>query len=179
MNQPPDNDDAAAATAGDGDAFRRLVARHQAAVARQMGRFARDSATREELTHDVFVEAFISLRGYRGEAAFGHWLRKIAVRVGYRHWQRAERRGVERDAAVAKHRSVPTTSPDNAAEAGDWVHAVLERLPASDRLILTLLYWDGCTMVEAAERAGWTVVGAKVRAFRARRRLKRLLEETS
>jgi len=42
-------------------------------------------------------------------------------------------------------------------------------------LVLTLLYVDGCTMAEAADLAGWTLIGAKVRAYRARNRLKKLI----
>ena len=43
--------------------------------------------------------------------------------------------------------------------------------------MLTLLYWDDCTVAEAAELAGWTQTMVKVQAHRARKKLKRLLEE--
>ena len=75
---------AAAVLRGDGDAFARIINRHQAKIADQMRRFSRDPLVIEELVHEVFVEAYTSLKSFRSYAPFVHWLRKIAVRVGYR-----------------------------------------------------------------------------------------------
>jgi len=55
---------------------------------------------------------------------------------------------------------------------------LLEGLLPRDRLVLTLLYWDGCSVAEAAELTGWTQTMVKVQAYRARKRLKRLIEES-
>ncbi len=170
--------DIAAAVSGDGEAYRRLVQRYQQEIAHQMYRFSRDSVVRHELTHDVFVEGYLSLRSYSGSAPWIHWLRKIAVRVGYRHWR--NRNGRDREVTLSDddwqrfQGSLPI--PGEASEAAELVYALLAQLSPSDRLILTLLYLDGCTMAEAAERADWTVVGAKVRAFRARNRLRKLID---
>ncbi len=173
--------DLARSLAGDGEAYRRLVVRHQAEIARQMRRFARDRATLDALVHDVFVEAYLSLRTYKADAPWIHWLRRIAVRVGYRHWQVSKRRAIEvplaEDAAqvIVDVRALPATAVENA----ELVAALLGRLSPADRLVLTLVHLDGLSMEEAAARAGWTTVGTKVRAFRARRRLRRLLEGES
>ena len=80
--------DVTAAQGGDSDAFGRLVDAHQATIGQQMRRFSRDAAVVEELVHDVFVEAYRSLKTFRGQSPLIHWLRKLAVRVGYRYWQR-------------------------------------------------------------------------------------------
>ncbi len=143
-----------------------------------MRRFCRDPAVRVDLTHDVFVEAYLSLRSYRGTAPWIHWLRKIAVRVGYRYWTNRQGRACEVLLSEDDWRRLDGTLPEptQATAAADLVYAVLAQLAPSDRLILTLLYLDDCTMAEAAERAGWTVVGTKVRAFRARNRLRKLIE---
>jgi len=79
---------------GSGDAYGRLVSRYQQTIASQIWRYAPHQEVIADLVHDVFVEAYLSLPSYRGQAPFVHWLRKIAVRVGYRHWKReAKRRG--------------------------------------------------------------------------------------
>ena len=173
-----DNRDIAAAKNGDGDAFGRLVRRYQTVIATQMRRFSRDSAICEELVHDVFVEAYISLRGFRGQAPWLHWLRRIAVRVGYRFW--TKRKNLREKVSLSdgdwlclQGRAPP---PSDATEAAEQVQAALSRLPPADRLILTLIYLDGCTISEAASRGGWTVAGAKLRAFRARSRLKQVID---
>lgn len=176
-----DGRDIAATLSGDSEAYRRLVERYQQEIAQQMSRFSRDFAVRDELVHDVFVEAYLSLRNYRSSAPWLHWLRKIAVRVGYRHWTSRKGRDGEITLSEEDWQQLRGSSPNQAEafEAAELVYALLTQLSPSDRLILTLLYLDGCTMAEAADRAGWTVVGAKVRAFRARNRLRKLIEEGS
>ena len=72
--------DIALSLSGDGDAYRRLVERYQAEVAAQMRRFSRDPTIRDELTHDVFVEAYTSLRSYRGTAPWLHWFGTLSQR---------------------------------------------------------------------------------------------------
>src|SRR5690242_14164866 len=79
--------DVKASLNGDGAAFARLIDRFQATIARRMTKFTRDPNALEELVHDVFVEAYTSLRNYRGEAPLEHWLQRIATRVGYRYWK--------------------------------------------------------------------------------------------
>ena len=169
--------DVQASLRGDGEAYARLVHRYQHEIAGYLWRFTRDRSQWEELVHDVFVEAYLSLRGYRGSAPLLHWLRKIATRVGYRWWQQKARRRSEAaelqdwDLVVAEDGREAT-----AAEAAAVVHALLARLSARDRLVLTLLYLEECSVAEAAQMSGWSQTMVKVQAFRARNRLKKLLE---
>ncbi len=164
---------------GDGEAYRRLVERHQQRVAAIMWRFSRDPDTHEDLVQDVFLEAYESLSGYRGKAPFSHWLARIATRVGYRHWKREKR---ERATAAAPlqewHQvaedSVAETSPQQAAEI---VHRLLQQLPPRDRLVLTVRYLEGHTVEKTSELTGWSQTMVKVQTWRARKKLRRLLEK--
>lgn len=174
-----DRQDIAASLRGDGTAYARLVQRYEPAVTRQMWRYSRDAWVVRELMQQVFVEAFRSLPGYRPQAPFLHWLRRIASRVGYRYWkvQRRERERVipleewhERAAAVAVERQEPS-------EAAEHLFTFLERLPPKDRMVLTLMYFEGCDVQSVAERMGWSRTLVKVRAYRARQRLRTMLEE--
>ena len=56
-----------------------------------------------------------------------------------------------------------------------WVRT----LPAEDRFLLLLLDGEGWSVAEIATRLGWTAVNVKVRAHRARKKLRRLLESGS
>lgn len=67
--------------------------------------------------------------------------------------------------------------PEEATDSAELVFSLLAQLAPGDRLILTLIYLDGSTMAEVAERTGWTIIGAKVRAFRARNRLRKLIKD--
>ena len=171
--------DVQAALDGRGDAYARLIRRHQQAIGGYMWRFTRDRAQWEELVHDVFVEAYLSLRGYRGEAPLLHWLRKIATRVGYRWWKRRARQKVETTLELQDWDQMAGADPGIVAarEAGQQVHALLAKMSVRDRLVLTLLYLEECSVAEAARLCGWSQTMVKVQAFRARKKLKKLLEQ--
>ena len=66
---------------------------------------------------------------------------------------------------------------EDAADARDLLEELLGLLGPRDRLVLTLLYWDGCTIAEAAELTGWSRSMVKVQAFRARQRVRRIVAE--
>jgi RNA polymerase sigma-70 factor (ECF subfamily) len=177
--EPIDAEEIRAALGGDHAAYGRLIERHQEAIGAYLWRFTRDPTIHEELVQELFVEAYFGLRGYRGEGRFPHWLKRIATRVGYRYWKRRER---DRRHVPLQDDVWSTVSRDGASqcasnEAAQIVHSVLERLPPRDRLVLTLLYLQGHSVAEAAELSGWTRMMVKVQAFRARGKLKRLLEQ--
>lgn len=166
-------DDVRQTLAGDGEAFARIVRRHQPTLLARMRRFSRDRAEVEQIVHDAFVEAYLSLPRFRGDAPLEHWLQRIATRVGYRFWTRAKRRPTRTiDETVAAD-----ATPDR-VEANDErerLRAAVERLGPRDRLAITLVYLDGHDMAEAARLAGWSRTMMKVQAFRARGRLRALL----
>ena len=166
---------------GDGQAYARLVNRYQDQIAAQMWRLSRQPSDCEQLVQDVFVEAYISLKKYQGRAPFLHWLRKIATRVGYRYWkQQAKQRQQSSVPLQDWHRTTAAaTSEQTAEEAAALVHSVLVRLPPRDRLVLTLMYLEGCSIAEAAELSGWSQTMVKVQAHRARKKLKKLLDEAN
>jgi len=173
-----DRSDIQASLAGEEEAFARLVRRYQAAIAVQMRRFSREPADVEELVQRVFVEAYRSLAGFRGRAPLLHWLRRIATRVGYRFWREEarERRG-RADLAAHGESRPPWAHPTGPEEAARFLHSLLSELPPADRLVLTLHYFEGCSTQEIAERTGWSRAWVKVRAFRARRKLRSWLVE--
>jgi RNA polymerase sigma-70 factor (ECF subfamily) len=171
-------DDVRAAGSGDGDAYARIVRRHQDAIAAYMWRFTRDPGRCEELVHDVFVEAYFSLPGYRGRAPLRHWLRKIATRVGYRHWREQSRLREQPILPLEAWDQVaaPATAQADSAEAAEIVHSMLAGMLPRDRLVLTLMYLEGGSVAEIAQWTGWSRTMVKVQAHRARTRLRRLLK---
>ncbi len=157
----------------DDNSFAELVGRYEGAVTSILWHFTRDRLVLEELVQDTFIEIHFSLRRFRKGAPFFPWLRAIATRVGYRYWRKRRRDSDRRTLAAERLRAEPR-GPSNAAE---HVYGVLELLNPKDRLVLTLQYFEGCNTKEIAERMGWTLSLVKVRAFRARRKLKKLLME--
>ena len=165
---------------GDPDAYRRLVERHQEHVGRILWRFSRDRLVHEELVQDVFVEAYLSLNSYRAKAPLGHWLSRIATRVGYRYWKHTARLHRTEGLTLAEWDMVPDESAEelDPSRAAALVHRLLAQLRPRDRLVLTLRYLEGCDVAETARRTGWTKSMVKVQSARARKRLEKLFTQS-
>ncbi|MDR3211825.1 MAG: RNA polymerase sigma factor [Planctomycetota bacterium] len=170
-----DRKDVEAVLAGDEEAFERLFVRHNQAVAKQMRNFAKNPDAAEELCHDVFVEAYLSLGKFRGEAPFRHWLARIATLTGYKYWRV---RGKEkRNLPLPADQPAPEVTERDPAAAADLLFDLLALLPAADRLLLTLMYLEHLGQDEIASRIGATRVMVAVRIFRAKKKLKAIGEK--
>lgn len=183
---PDDSDIVAQVLRGDVDAFRSVLVRHKALVLKIVSRHVPHRDV-EETAQDVFVRAFLSLSSFERRAGFGRWLSSIAVRTCYDYWRRAYRsREVPLTMLTEKHRewlekTVSGESVDALREAEsreeaaallDWA---LSRLSAENRMVLEMLYLEGLSVRETADLLGWSVPNVKVRAFRSRRALEKVL----
>lgn len=176
MVNAKDQQDVTASLAGDGEAFSRLVARYQNDVGQWMWRFTRDHGQWEILVQDALVEAYTSLANYRGRGPFGAWLRTVSTRVGYKFWKQRDRRLETEPLALTEWDAAVESSAIDAADAADLVYRTLAQLKPRDRLVLTLLYLEGCSVAECAERTGWSRALVKVQAHRARGKLRQILD---
>jgi RNA polymerase sigma-70 factor (ECF subfamily) len=175
-----DLDDVRRSRSGDGDAYRRLIERHQQHVGRIMWRFSRDPRVHEELVQDVFVEAYLSLNTFHARAPFVHWLSRIATRVGYNYFRQLARHKQRQSFTLQDWDRLRDDSPDEMqpGEAAGLLHRLLAQLPPRDRIVLTLRYLEDCDVAETARRIGWTETMVKVQTWRARKKLRKLFEQT-
>jgi RNA polymerase sigma-70 factor, ECF subfamily len=143
-----------------------------------MWRFTRDRNIQVELVQEVFVQAFVSLHRFKpGIAPFEHWLVTIATRVGYQFWKKQTRRGSMQTLNGVDLPAAKQIDQIEPAEAAAALHELLAMLPVKDRLMLTLMYFEEASIEEIARRSGWNKAMVKMRAHRARKRLKRMIEE--
>ncbi len=171
---------------GDVNAFERLLKRYEDHVLMIAKRHI-PYAQIEEIAQDVFVRAYESLPSFKKKSSFKQWLSTIAVRTCYDFWRKAYRsREVPMSTLTKKHRDwveqvmfdqsnrsfTEDGSQKEARELLDWA---LARLTAEDRMVLELIYFEGLSGKEAAELLGWSVANVKVRSFRSRRKLQKLL----
>jgi len=162
---------------GNSEAYRRLVERYQGYVSKILWRFSRDRQVHEELVQDVFVEAYLSLGGFKGTAPFSHWLSRIATRVGYHYWKKTASGAHPEGLAPEQWQRLADGRTDQiqANEAAALVHRLLGQLPPRDRLVLTLRYLEECDVAETAHRTGWTQTLVKVQTLRAKKKLEKVL----
>ena len=147
-------------------------------------RYARREDEVQDIVQEVFLKAFSKLSSWRGEAPFEHWLMRLAVRTCYdslRHHQKNREHSVtdltEDEAGWLDHfAAAPEASNPDADAARALVQKVLEKLSPDARLIITLLEIEDRSVKEIAELTGWSVPLVKVRAFRARAEMKKILQ---
>ncbi|HEV8629673.1 MAG TPA: sigma-70 family RNA polymerase sigma factor [Thermoanaerobaculia bacterium] len=160
----------AASRRGDHAAFGVLVRLHERRVFRLAGRFFRRREDVEEVAQETFLRAWRKLDGYRADAPFEHWLTRICLNCCYERLRRRQLRTEELQPETA---AAPAHDPTVGLE----VERLLRRLSPADRFVLLLLDGEGWSVEEIADRLGWSGANVKVRAHRARKRLRRLLEE--
>ena len=156
---------------GEEHAFAVLVRRHQGRVFRLASRFFRLPEDVEDVAQETFLTAWSRLDTYRAEAPFEHWLTRLCLNCCYARLRRAK----------GRESTFPLLPSDEAAETRDpgirvEVQSLLRHLAPADRFILVLLDGEGWSTAEIADRLGWTRINVKVRAHRARKKLRRLLE---
>lgn len=172
-----------AARAGDPGAFGSLVALYKGRVFAIAAKYARNHHELEDLAQDIFIKAWKGLGSFRGEAPFEHWLMRLAVRACYdflrKHRSRREKE-VSRDALMESgHPGLEGIGAPEAAEetlALREVRRALAQLGPKEQLVLTLLELEERPVREVATLTGWSETNVKVRAFRARQSLKKIIQ---
>lgn len=171
----------AQAVAGDRDAAQVLVLRHRESVTRLLWRFARHRSDLDDLVQDCFLRMLRGLPDWEPRQPFGHWLLRIASNTGRDYFRRqaARRKNIVEPLAEEEPASdAPDPGGDPAARAAaNEVKDLLAQLPADDRTLLTLHHLEGWNLEQIAGQFGWTLTATKLRAWRARRRLRTLLSE--
>jgi RNA polymerase sigma-70 factor (ECF subfamily) len=166
-----------AALRGDQGAFGDLAARHKSRVFGLVSRFAGNGADLEDICQDVFIQAYFNLRQFRRESPFEHWILRIATYKCYDYLRRRkrERAGTSVDALLDSGYQPAAPEPRAPHPELERLHEAIGKLTPKERLVITLLELEDRSLQEVAELTGWSVGNVKVRAFRARASLHKLL----
>jgi RNA polymerase sigma-70 factor (ECF subfamily) len=170
---------------GDAASFEPLIERYSPRVFATARRYARRDSEVEDIVQEVWFKAFQKLKSFRGEAPFEHWLMRLAVRTCY-DFLRSHQRNREATFSeltepeedwLERFMTQPETAAENADAARQLVRRVLEHLTPPARLIITLLEIEDRSVKEISKLTGWSVPLVKVRAFRARAEMRKILSK--
>jgi RNA polymerase sigma-70 factor (ECF subfamily) len=164
------------ARTGDVDAFATLVRRYEHRVRGVLMRLLRDLRDVEEVTQDVFVQAWRNLDRFRGDAAPFTWLYRIAVNEALMRQRRRQLPETELDETAGSLSSSPTAAAAEVAELRRFLLAQIAELPFEYRAPLVLRDLEGLSNGEVAEVLEITVAATKSRIHRARMQLREALE---
>jgi len=171
---------------GNVNAFESILTRYKVQVLKIVKKHVPHDAV-EETTQEAFVRTYQSLPTFKGTGDFSQWLSSIAVRTCYDYWRKAYRsREVPLSVLAERHprwveQVISQRSEESFDELGFQREAreilswALGKLSAENRMVLELVYLEGLSVQEAAELLGWSKANVKVRSFRARMKLEKLL----
>lgn len=134
----------------------------------------------EDLAAEVFIAAYRSIGRYRPSAVpLRHWLLRIATNTVNR-WLRRQQRSAWTLALVRRASATASTGDrgygPHAHAPGERLAVLLRRLPVSQQAVVSLHYFEGLSVEEAAGALGCSAGTVKSRLARARDRLKELIE---
>jgi RNA polymerase sigma-70 factor (ECF subfamily) len=170
----------------DDESARRLVEHLYPLVAKIVRSHRPTRTSEEDLCQMIFIKIFQKLSQFSGQVPIEHWVSRIAVNTCLNQIQsekvRPELRLAdlsEEQAAVLENLQTDSdaVSPDRALAARDLVDHLLGALKPAERLIIDLLYLQQRSVAEIRKITGWSGTLVKVRAFRARQKLRTLLEQ--
>ena len=170
--------------AGDTGAFEELFDRHKRMVAGLASRYFRRHEDIEELLQTAFAKAYTELEKFNGkyDRSFASWLGRITINTCFDALRVKRRRPETLDCEMSEEESgtlIESLSHDGTQsddlQMRDLADKLLAKLAPNDRALLEMLYTDEMSVAEIAELMGTSQSNVKVRAWRARRHLRKFV----
>ncbi|HJR05870.1 MAG TPA: sigma-70 family RNA polymerase sigma factor [Pyrinomonadaceae bacterium] len=177
------------ARAGDEAAFAEIMRRYSPRVFRFASRYFRQRELVEEAAQEVFLKAFTQLDSFEGRGSMEGWLTRITTNTCLNLLRSARRRPeltvsdlTEDESTWLDDRLAGTSlerhqASERSLVAADLAGRVLETMSPEDQLVLTLIDGEDMPVKEVAKMTGWSVSKVKVQAFRARRKMRKAVEQ--
>jgi RNA polymerase sigma-70 factor, ECF subfamily len=162
--------------AQDQAALRALLGRHQLRVYRFVLRIVRREAVAEEVTNEVFLEAWRNARSYEARSSVGTWLLSIAHNRAVSAMRRRREEAIDEESAgaIADDGDDPEVAAQKLDKAAQ-MRRCIANLSAEHRTIIDLVYYHEKSINEVSEILGIPLNTVKTRMFYARKKLSELL----
>jgi RNA polymerase sigma-70 factor (ECF subfamily) len=155
---------------GDAGAFDELVRQTHKAIFTVVLRITGNPEDAADVTQDVYVRVWRSLRGFRGDANLATWMHRVATNAALTHLRRRGRLAEPVEEQDVMERVASVDQEDARIDARE-IEAALARLPDAYRVPVVLKDMVGMSCEEIGREMGLTEGAVKVRLFRARRKL--------
>src|SRR5437870_6943004 len=170
-----------AALRHDDEAARELVRRLYPLVAKMVRSHRPRRTSEEDLCQMIFIKVFQKLSQFSGKVPLEHWVSRVAVNTCLNQIESEKVRPELRNADLSEEEravveNLATSSeelaPDQRFASRQLVEHLLAALKPVERLAIDLLYLQGRSVDEIRKITGWSAALIKVRAFRARQKMK-------
>jgi RNA polymerase sigma-70 factor (ECF subfamily) len=172
----------AAALRQDDEAARELVRSLYPLVAKLVRAHRPTRSAEEDLCQMIFIKVMQKLPQYSGKAPLEHWVSRIAINTCINQIQAEKARPELREADLSEEqaavvRNLAATNeelaPDQSFASRQLVDHLMKALKPAERLVIDLLYLQQRSVAEIGKITGWSSALVKVRAFRARQKMKK------
>jgi RNA polymerase sigma-70 factor (ECF subfamily) len=170
--------------AGDETAFEQIFDRYKRLVAAVASRYFQHPEQIDEIIQISFAKVFFELKEFRGKHDFSmaSWLRRIATNACLDALRNQKRKpeNLLCELSDSENDSLRRAAQDDKAAEHfhiqrDLAEKLLSRLTEEDRALLQMLDAEEMSVGEVAEATGWSNSKIKIRAFRARNALRKIL----
>jgi RNA polymerase sigma-70 factor (ECF subfamily) len=161
---------------GDDAAFGELVERYKNLVYGLVYRLVVDRSQVDDLAQEVFLKIHRGLPYFRGDARLSTWIYRIVQNVCFQRARRPLERSLD---AEDGHRRIDPGQPDRAfaeLELRDRLEKAIAQLPDQYRLLVAAHYLNGVQYEALAEAMDMPLGTVKTHLYRAKKRLRELLE---
>ena len=173
---------------GDESAFSEIVRRYSPRVFSVASRFFRQRSSVEEAAQEVFLKVFTQLKSFEGRGSMEGWVTRIATNTCLNIIRSAKRRPEltvsdlteDENKWLDDHLAVANESQHSVEQtliAADLADRVLDVLTPEDQVALLMIDGEDASVKEVAEATGWSESKVKVRAFRARKKVREAMEK--
>jgi RNA polymerase sigma-70 factor (ECF subfamily) len=162
---------------GDESAQNRLYMLYSKAMYNSCLRITNDEDDAKDVLQEAFISAFRNLSSYKGEAAFGAWLKRIVVNKAINHIKKRQLETASLD--MDQHDLAPENDPleQDINYSTERIRQAIQKLPKGYRVVFSLYLLEGYDHQEIADILGITVSTSKSQYNRAKKKLRELLNE--
>lgn len=161
---------------GEKQAFATFIGNYQRLVMHIIVRMVDDSQDREEIVQDVFVKAFQKIGDFNFQSKLSTWVATIAYRHAVNFLKKNRNWKMVEDLDSVDYNFGVEQKGYEAQDSANFVQQAIDKLPTQYRTILTLYHLDGFSYPEIMEITAMPEGTVKNYLFRARKKLKELLE---
>jgi len=159
--------------------FVELISQHLSKVSQISARFAQNEQETKDLVQEISLEVWKSLKKFKGEAPFEHWISRIAINRCHRLLKTRYREKKKNEVLKGVYNiTPPSTESVKGKEAREVLFFGMRQLKPDDALVLALKELEGYSIEEISQKTRWSASKIKVKLHRARKKLRTILEQT-
>lgn len=160
---------------GQTEAFAVLVDRHKDMVFTLALNISRNREDAEEITQDAFMKAYGKLASFRRDSRFSTWLYRIVYNEAVTRMRKRKLQTVELEDEIMENTRDGEVEDEihqmDETEQKAVIAWILDSLPVTDRVLVTLFYLENQTIGEISQVTGMGESNVKVRLHRTRKKL--------